>query len=147
MGLHDPFGHLKHKLWPKEGPRVKLPIWLLTIKSRESPWFPCCRLCVKYLWKAFDQGYNFASNLTSVRGLHTKLGLPKSRESQFREFQDSQLESPETKWHLGVGPMAKHREYYKGEGGGFFQVWAMVSFVSSCLLVVRLCTKSAPTTH
>ncbi len=24
MGLHDPFGHLKHKLWPKEGLGVKL---------------------------------------------------------------------------------------------------------------------------
>jgi hypothetical protein len=23
MGLHDPFGHLKHKLWPKEGSGVK----------------------------------------------------------------------------------------------------------------------------
>jgi len=23
MGLHDPFGHLKHKLWPKEGLGVK----------------------------------------------------------------------------------------------------------------------------
>jgi hypothetical protein len=30
--LHDPFGHLKHKLWPKEGLGVKLPIWLSTIK-------------------------------------------------------------------------------------------------------------------
>jgi hypothetical protein len=37
MGLHDPFGHLKHKLWPKEGPRVKLTIWLPTIKSQELP--------------------------------------------------------------------------------------------------------------
>jgi hypothetical protein len=27
--------------------------------------------------------------------------------------------SIETKWHLGVGPMAKHRIYYKREGGGF----------------------------
>jgi hypothetical protein len=26
MGLHDPFGHLKHKLWSKEGPGVKLVI-------------------------------------------------------------------------------------------------------------------------
>ncbi len=26
MGLHDPFGYLKHKLWPKEGSGVKLPI-------------------------------------------------------------------------------------------------------------------------
>jgi len=25
MGLHDPFGHLKHKLWPKEGPGDALP--------------------------------------------------------------------------------------------------------------------------
>ncbi len=24
MGLHCSFGHLKHKLWPKEGPRVEL---------------------------------------------------------------------------------------------------------------------------
>jgi hypothetical protein len=26
MGFHDPFGHLKHKLWPKERPGVKLTI-------------------------------------------------------------------------------------------------------------------------
>jgi hypothetical protein len=26
MSLHDPFGHLKHKLWPKEGLGVKLAI-------------------------------------------------------------------------------------------------------------------------
>jgi len=26
MGLHDSFGYLKHKLWPKEGLGVKLPI-------------------------------------------------------------------------------------------------------------------------
>jgi len=26
MGSHDPFGHLKHKLWLKEGLGVKLSI-------------------------------------------------------------------------------------------------------------------------
>jgi hypothetical protein len=26
MGSHDPFGHLKHKLWPKERLGVKLAI-------------------------------------------------------------------------------------------------------------------------
>jgi hypothetical protein len=26
MGSYDPFGHLKHKLWPKEGLGVKLTI-------------------------------------------------------------------------------------------------------------------------
>jgi hypothetical protein len=57
------------------------------------------------------------------------------------------LGSSETKWHLGVGLVARHREYYKGEDGGFPQVQAVVSLVSSCLPVVRPCTKSAPTMH
>jgi hypothetical protein len=26
MNSHDPFGHLKHKLWPKEGQGVKLAL-------------------------------------------------------------------------------------------------------------------------
>jgi hypothetical protein len=26
MGSHDPFGHLKHKLWSKERPEIKLAI-------------------------------------------------------------------------------------------------------------------------
>ncbi len=36
MASHGPFGHLQPKLWAKEGPGVKLAVWLLTIKSRES---------------------------------------------------------------------------------------------------------------
>jgi hypothetical protein len=39
MGLHCSFKHLKHKLWPKEGPGVELPVWLPTTKSRESTRF------------------------------------------------------------------------------------------------------------
>ncbi len=39
--------------------------------------------------------------------------------------------------NLGAGPMAKHKEYYKGEGGGFPQVQAMVSLVSPCLPMVH----------
>ncbi len=27
MGSHDPFGYLKHKLWPKEGSRIALISW------------------------------------------------------------------------------------------------------------------------
>jgi len=41
MGSHRSFGHLKHKLRPKEGPGVKLVVWLPTTKSRESTQFPC----------------------------------------------------------------------------------------------------------
>jgi hypothetical protein len=40
MGSHCSFGHLKHKLWPKEGPGVELPgvrqFWLPTTRSQES---------------------------------------------------------------------------------------------------------------
>jgi hypothetical protein len=36
MASHWPFGHLQPKFWAKEGPGVKLAVWLLTIKSRES---------------------------------------------------------------------------------------------------------------
>jgi hypothetical protein len=36
MSLHWSFGHLQPKLWAKEGPRVKLAVWLPTTKSRES---------------------------------------------------------------------------------------------------------------
>ncbi len=39
MGSHCSFGHLKHKLWPKERSGVKLPIWLPTRKSQESTRF------------------------------------------------------------------------------------------------------------
>jgi hypothetical protein len=53
--------------------------------------------------------------------------------------------------------MINNKEYYKGEGGGFPQVRAVVNLVSSCMFVVSLmnlcmhvarpCTKSAPTMH
>jgi hypothetical protein len=36
MASHESFGHLQPKLWAKEGPGVKLAIWLPTTKSRES---------------------------------------------------------------------------------------------------------------
>jgi hypothetical protein len=41
MASHGPFGHSQHKLWSKEGPKVKLAVWLPTTKSRESTW-PWC---------------------------------------------------------------------------------------------------------
>jgi hypothetical protein len=36
MASHWPFGHMQSKLWAKEGPGVKLAVWLPTTKSRES---------------------------------------------------------------------------------------------------------------
>jgi hypothetical protein len=53
----------------------------------------------------------------------------------------------ETKCHLDVGLVERHKVYYKGEGGGFPQVRAVVNLVSSNLPVVCPSTKSAPTMH
>jgi len=55
--------------------------------------------------------------------------------------------SPGTKFHLDVGLMEKHIVYYKGEGDGFAQVWAVVSLVSLSLPVAHLSTKRVPTMH
>jgi len=69
MGSHDPFGHLKHKLWSKEGRRP------LKVGNRLN--FFTCKWRVTYSWKVLDEGYNFASNLISIGALHTKLWAPK----------------------------------------------------------------------
>jgi hypothetical protein len=57
------------------------------------------------------------------------------------------LRNPGTKCHLDVAPMESCKEYYKGEGGGFPQVWAVVSLVSPRLLMVHPSTKSAQIMH
>jgi hypothetical protein len=57
------------------------------------------------------------------------------------------LGSPKTKCHLGVGPVARHIIYYKGEGGGFPQVWAVVNLVNLNLPMARPNTKSVLAMH
>jgi hypothetical protein len=47
-------------------------------------------------------------------------------------LQDSHLGIPREKSHLDVGFVANHKVLYKGEGGGFPQVWAVVSLVCPC---------------
>jgi len=79
--------------------------------------------------------------------MHTKLWGPKVVEILTLTISRLPLGSPGTKSHLDVGLMERHIVYYKGEGGGFPQVWAVVSLVSPSLPMVRLNTKSAPTMH
>jgi hypothetical protein len=52
-----------------------------------------------------------------------------------------------TKCHLDVSLVERQKIYYKKEGGGFPQVWAVVSLVSPSLPVARFSTKSVPTMH
>jgi hypothetical protein len=48
------------------------------------------------------------------------------------------------KSHLDVTLVESYRVYYMGEGGGFLQVWAVVSLVSPKSLVACPSTKGAP---
>jgi len=147
MVSNDPFRHLKHKLWPKEGLGVKLVVWLPTIKSQESTRFPCVQWHVIYWWRAFDEGYNFSLDLISIGGLDTKLLGPKVARVPTLAISGLPFGSPKTKCHLDVGFMERHIVYYKGEGGGFPQVRAVVSLVSPSLPVAHFSTKSAPIMH
>jgi hypothetical protein len=82
IGSHDPFGYLKHKSWPKEGPGVTV----LTTKNhfdsqplnvKNHPDLLVRRWRVIYRWEDFNKGYNFALDLTLIRGFHKKLWAPK----------------------------------------------------------------------
>jgi hypothetical protein len=147
MGLHSSFKHLKHKLWPKEGPGVELTIWFSTTKVRNQPlpdiWFGNAT----WRWKALDKSYNFALDHIAIRGLFVKLWGSKVPGVPFGTISGLPLGSPEKNSHLDVGFVENHKIYYKGEGGSFPQVWAVVSLVCSCCpwlvlapRVLQLCT-------
>jgi len=97
--------------------------------------------------KAFDEGYNFALDFISIGGLHTKLWAPEVVKIPSLGIPRLPLGSPRIKCHLDVGLVERHRVYYKGEGGGFPQVWVVVNLVSPSLPMARFSTKSAPPMH
>jgi len=135
---------LKTHVIAKEGLGVKLPIWLSTTKSWVSPWFLCfqvaCDISMKSSWQGLQLFFRPQLNWRSER---KRYGPPKSQESQFQEFQDSQVGNLGTKWHLGASPMVKHREHYKGEGGGFPKSMpGLILWVHVCLWLI-----CAPTMH
>jgi hypothetical protein len=147
VGLHCSFGHLKHKLWPKEGSEVKLAVWLLTIKNRELTQFTCLQRACKYHWKAPNKSYKFAFNDISIKGLFTKLLPSKVAGVPTWVILGLPLGSPGTKCHLDVSSVANHRVYCKEEGDGFPQVRVVVSLMCPCCpwlvvapKVLQLCT-------
>jgi hypothetical protein len=124
--------------WQSDSQSLKVGSWLDLI---------ACRWCDTYRWKALDKGYNFAFDLISIWGLHAKLWAPKVAGVPILAISGLPLGSPETKCHLDVGLVERHKVYYKGEGGGLPQVRVVVSLVSlSCLWFVlapkvfQLCT-------
>jgi hypothetical protein len=148
MGSHCSFGHLKHKLWPKEGSGVKLPIWLPTRKSRESKLIYSAVDDVRYIvGKISTRATTLFQTAPRSEVCSQSYGVPKLQESWLARFRDSHSGVPGEKNHLDVGPVEKCRVYYKGEGGGFPQVRVVVNLVCPCCpwlilasKVLQLCT-------
>ncbi len=86
-------------------------------------------------------------DLISIKGLHTKLWARKITIVLIVRISRLPLGSLGTKCHLDVGLVDRHKIYYKGKGGGFPQVQAVVNLVSPSLPMIRLGTKSVPTMH
>jgi hypothetical protein len=76
------------------------------------------------------QGLQLCLDRISIKGLQRKLWAFKVAGALGLGISRLPFGSPETKSHLDVAPVEKHRVYYKGEGSGFPQVRAMVSLVS-----------------
>jgi hypothetical protein len=118
---------------------------LLKVKNRLD--FLIFRWRVTYCRKDLNEGYNFTLDLISIGSLHIKLWALKVTRVPTLGISGLPLGSPGTKCHLGVGHVAKHIVYYKGKGGGFPQVRAVMSLVSPSLPVARPNTKSVLVMH
>jgi hypothetical protein len=129
MTSHWAFRHLQPKLWAKEGPGVKLAIWLPTTKSRESTssWLSI-RVCDMALERSRR---GLQCRFKPCRNRTLQLGVMAVQSSGSLAWTISGLHfgSPRNLCHLDVASMASCREYYMGEGGGFPQVRAVVSLV------------------
>jgi hypothetical protein len=129
MTSHWPFGHLQPKLWAKEGSRVKLIVWLPTTKSRESTCYrPPNWECDTSL-KRSRRGLQVCFRPCRDQTLQSKVMSAQSPGTPPRIVSGLQLGSPGKKSHLDVASAESCREYYKGEGGGFPRVRAVVCLV------------------
>jgi hypothetical protein len=109
VGSHDPFGHLKHKLWPKEGPIVKLAVWLPTTKSQESTQFPyvkvTCDILLEISWRWLQ--IFFRSHL-NWRFEHKVMGPQSCGNPNFGNFRTPIWESRD-KMPFGCGFVERHK--------------------------------------
>jgi hypothetical protein len=133
MASHEPFGHLQPKLWAKEGPGVKLAIWLPTTKSQESTRIQRlqmdCDMALEIFWRELQDFFRPRPN----RRFEQEVMNVQSPGSPTRDS----FGTPPWECHSNVASAESYREYYMGEGGGFLRVWAVVSQVNpSCLWLV-----------
>jgi hypothetical protein len=78
------------------------------------------------------------------RSSHKVMGPQSLKSPNFGNFGTPTWEFRDKK---DVCLVERNRVYYKGEGDGFPQVWAVVNLVNPSLPVARFSTKNAPTMH
>ncbi len=102
--------------------------WPLKVGNRPLPevrW-----QCATWRWKALEESYNFGPSLVPIRARGEKLWTPKVSGVPTGTVSGLHLGSPGKKSHLDVASARSYREYYKGEGGGFPRVRAVVCHVN-----------------
>jgi hypothetical protein len=134
LASHWPFGHLQPKLWAKEGPGVKLAIWLPITKSQESTSSRRlqreCDTALKSSRRELELWFKPRPDPSLGRELMVPQSPGSPNQDSFGTVSGLHLGSPGKKSHLDVASVWSCREYYKGEGGGFPRVRAVVSQVS-----------------
>ncbi len=95
MGSHCSFGHLKHKLWPKEGPGVRTPGSppVLTpdhSKSGIDPKYLGAENVRHTVGKVSTRTTTFLQTATRLEVCSESYEASKSQESKVARFQDSQ---------------------------------------------------------
>jgi len=129
MASHWQLGHFQPKLWAKEGPGVKLAVWLPTTKSRESTSsrrrLEKCYTTLESFQRELQHWFRTRPDPSSARGA---VSIQSSR-SPAGTLLGLHFGSPNKMCHSDVASATSCREYYKGEGGGFPRVRAVVSLV------------------
>jgi len=129
MASHWQFRHLQPKLWAKEGPGIKLAVWLPTTKSQESTsaWrrLEECDTALK----SFRQELRHWCRTCPDSSLGRGAMAVQSSGSRAGTLSRLHFGSPNKMCHSDVASATNRREYYMGEGGGFPWVRAVVSLV------------------
>jgi len=129
MASHWQFEHLQPKLWAKEGPGVKLAVWLPTTKSQESTSsqrrLEECDMALESSGRELQLWFKTRPDPSLGRGA---MAVQSSR-SPTGTLSGLHFGSPNKMCHSDVASATSRKEYYMGEGGGFPRVWAVVSLV------------------
>jgi len=129
MASYCQFGHLQPKLWAKEGPGVKLVVWLPTTKSREST---SSRRRLEECNTALESSRRELQHWFRTRpdpSLGREAMVVQSSESLTGTLSGLHFGSPNKMCHSDVASATSRREYYMGEADGFPRVQAVVSLV------------------